>query len=136
MRPWTRRLGLAAATTAAAAVAAVVPVAPATAADVGSSLTCTASASIDWATSGEFAATLTAHVVGACSIPGWTTCDITLSGAPGVYRSQRTAGYGWCDSTVTLPGLQNTPYVAVGRVGYSAADAPIAAAVAQAVPTR
>ena len=136
MRALSRTLGLAAATTATAVALAVLPAVPASATNVGSSLTCTASASIDWSTSGPFSATVTATVVGVCSIPGWTTCDITLSGAPGIAATQRTAGYGWCDSTITLVGLQNTPYLGVGRVGYSAAEAPVAVSVAQAVPTR
>jgi len=130
------RTHLAAVPVALATVVALAPAAPAAAWDPASALTCTASASIDWTTSGQFAATVTAYVIGTCSIPAWTTCDVSLSGVPGILGTQRTAGYGWCDSTITYNGLQNTPYVALGRVGYSSADAPVAAAVAQAVPTR
>jgi hypothetical protein len=130
------RTYLAAVPVAVATLVVLAPAAPAAASDPFSALTCTASASIDWSTSGEFAATVTAYVVGTCSIPGWTTCDISLAGVPGILGTSRTAGYGWCESTITYNGLQNTPYVAVGRVGYSAANAPVAAAVAQGVPRR
>ncbi|HEV2888740.1 MAG TPA: hypothetical protein VGX28_00030 [Frankiaceae bacterium] len=129
MRRTARRLGVVA--TATAAVVAVAS-APASAAQVGSPFTCTASVKMDWSTSGQFSATVTAYVVGVCSIPGWTTCDISIVGAPGVLATERTAGPNWCDSTITVVGMQNTPYFAVGRVGYSAADLPTA--VATTVP--
>lgn len=133
MRRSARRLGVVA-----TATAAVVVVAgnPALATGIGSPFTCTASVTMDWATSGQFSATVTAYVVGTCSIPGWTTCDIAIVGAPGVLAQQRTAGPNWCDSTITVVGLQNTPYFAVGRVGYSAADVPTAVATTlPVVPT-
>lgn len=126
MRRTVRRLGVVATATAVLTALA----APASA-DVATPLSCTASVRMDWTTSGEFAATVTAYVVGTCSTPGWTTCDITVAGS-NVYAGQRTAAWGWCDSTITVTGLQNTPYFAFGRVGYSAADVP--SAVATTVP--
>ncbi|HEX8003974.1 MAG TPA: hypothetical protein VF519_14900 [Mycobacteriales bacterium] len=98
------------------------------------SLNCSASVSMDYALSGQFSATVTATVYGYCAEAAWTTCDITMSGAPGLYGTAREAGWNWCESTITFVGLQNTPYVGVGRVGYSAVDYPIAAAVGAAVP--
>ena len=127
MRPLTRRLGVVAVATSALVVVA----SPASAADVATPLSCTASVTMDWTTSGEFAATVTAHVVGSCSTPGWTTCDVSVTGT-NVYAGQRSAGWAWCDATVTVTGLQNTPFFSVGRVGYSAADVPTA--VATTVP--
>lgn len=130
MRPWTRRLGVALVSTAGLATA--LPAAPVSAADP---LTCTASASISWTKTGKLTASITAYVSGSCSTPAWTTCDISLSGLTGVLASQRTADYGWCSSSVTFDGLLNTPYAALGQVGYSAEDGPNAAAVAYAFPT-
>jgi hypothetical protein len=131
MRPTTRRGGVVAAATAVATAALVAPAVP-SAAQIGT--VCTSWTSIDWSTSGEFNAIVTATVSGECKVPGWTTCDITLSGVPGVLGRMRTAGYNYCDSSITFVGLQNTPYVAVGTIGYSAAEAPVTGSTAYAVP--
>ena len=129
MRPLPRRIALASGVVPFAALLATLPAAPAQAVNVGTALTCTASAKIDWSVSGEFSATVTASVFGACSLPGYVTCDIALVGLPGVLARQRTADDKWCSASVTFVGLQNTPYTGVGRVGYSAADIPSAASV-------
>lgn len=133
MRPMTRRLGVLCAATTAATVAAVAPATPSTAATtIG---VCTSVTSIGWATSGEFSATITASVSGSCLVPGWTSCDIRLSGALGIV-TERSADYNSCSASVTLVGLQNTPYVAVGAIGYSAAEAPVHVSGATDIPRR
>ena len=131
MRRTARRL--AAVATATGAFVAVAT--PASAAGIEPVLTCTASVRMDWSTSGQVAATVTAYVVGVCSTPGWTTCDVSVAGS-NVYAGTRNAAWGWCDATVTVTGVQNTPYFAIGRVGYSASDAPTAVATTlPVVPT-
>jgi hypothetical protein len=140
MRPMTRRLATVAAATLAASVAAVAPAAPSSAASPlpGSNIggVCTSVTTLDWSTSGEFSATITATVSGWCIVEGWTSCDIRLSGVPGVLATLRTADYNSCSSSVSFVGLQNTPYVAVGTIGYSAAEAPVHASTDADVPRR
>lgn len=128
MRPWSRRIGVALATSAVATVAAAVP------ASAAEPLSCRAAVFMDWSTSGQFNAIVTATVYGTCTTPAWTTCLVTITGAAGVVTGNY-AGYGSCDGSVSIVGVQNTPYVAVGRVGYSADDYSQAAAVGFAFPS-
>lgn len=131
MRASSRRLGVVAAATAVASAALVAPAVP-SAAQVGT--VCSAYTTIDWSTSGPFNAIVTANVSGSCLVPGWTTCTIVLKGVPGVLGYAKASGYDSCDASITWVGLQNTPYTAVGTVGYSAAEAPVTASAAYALP--
>jgi hypothetical protein len=128
MRPWTRRIGMALATSGVAAAVAAVP------ASASEPLSCRASVRMDWSTSGPFNAVVTATVYGTCSTVAWTTCLVTVTGAAGVVTGNY-AGWGGCEGSATLVGVQNTPYLAVARVGYSADDYPQAVAVNYALPT-
>lgn len=129
MRPWSRRLAATAVAT--GTVFAVLPAASASATNIGSPLTCTIDISMSSAPTGTLTTVLNASVGGSCMLPGWTTCDITIFGAPEGIRTERVAGYGGCGAGVSMNGIVGVTYVAVGRVGYSAADVPAAVAVTQ-----
>lgn len=129
MRPWSRRLATAAAAT--GTVLALLPAAPAAATNIGSPLTCAIDVSMSSSPTGTLTTVLNASVSGSCLLPGWTTCDITIFGAPEGIRTSRVAGYNGCGAGVSMNGIVGVTYVAVGRVGYSAADVPAAVAVTQ-----
>ena len=129
MRPWSRRLATAAVAT--GTVLLVLPAAPASATNIGSPLTCSIDVGLTTTPTGTLTTEISASVSGACKLPGWTMCDITIFGAPEGIRTARVAGYGSCGAGVSMNGIAGVTYVAVGRVGYSAADVPAAVAVTQ-----
>lgn len=128
MRTFLARL---AAVLALAAPAVVVLGSPAGATSV---LPCAISVHVSWQPVGSVGALVSASTSGTCFGDGWTSCDIALSGAGGPLVSLRSAGYGGCSSDVEINGVLGTPYTAVGRVGYSAANVPANAGVAVVVP--
>jgi hypothetical protein len=83
------------------------------------SLDCTADASFVTHPSGTFTAMITAIVVGHCRNAAWVTCDVTLVGATSVLGTNRDAGMTDCRVELTFDGLQRTPYVNLGQVGYT-----------------
>jgi hypothetical protein len=122
------RCAVAAATLGLALLGALLPAAPAAAAGpvppppvvVPVAVECTAHASFATSASGEFAATVTAIVVGHCRGAEWVTCDVTLVGANRVVGTNRDAGLTDCRVELTFQGLQKTAYLNLGQVGYTA----------------
>lgn len=81
---------------------------------------CTADASFSVSASGELTAIVTAIVTGHCRGAEWVTCDVTLVGASQVVGTNRDAGLTDCRVELSFVGLQKTPYLNVGQVGYTA----------------
>jgi hypothetical protein len=81
---------------------------------------CAAHASFSVSASGELTAIVTAIVTGHCRGSEWVTCDVTLVGANQVLGTNRDAGLTDCRVELSFPGLQKTPYLNVGQVGYTA----------------
>jgi hypothetical protein len=96
---------------------------------------CSANASFSVSASGELTAIVTAIVTGHCRGSEWVTCDVTLIGANQVLGTNRDAGLTDCRVELSFPGLQKTPYLNVGQVGYTASyPAFLYADVATTVP--
>jgi hypothetical protein len=83
---------------------------------------CTAVASFEKFVTGELSVTVTAIVTGHCREAEWVTCDVTLIGATAVIGRRRDGGMQDCEVRLAFNGLQATPYVNIGQVGYSASD--------------
>jgi hypothetical protein len=95
--------------------------APASATDV---VPCSINVTGGWKSTGPLTASVFATTTGTCEGGGWTTCDVMLVGPGGPIISLRSVDLGGCTSSVSVKGLQNVPYLAVGRVGYSAENTP------------